>query len=502
MQFSRSSGILLHITSLPSQYGIGDLGPESFRFVDFLQKSGQSIWQLLPLGPPAFGDSPYSSYSAFAGNPMLISLEGLVDTGLLDASDLTDAQREPTDAVDFGTVRSTKLPLLEKAFQRFQPEASADFEQFCDTNHWWLDDFARFTALSERFGSSNWSNWDADLVARQPSTLSKWDTELEAETRFAKFLQFTFFSQWQKLKAYANEHSVKIFGDMPIFVAYESADVWANQELFFLDEEGKQTVVAGVPPDYFSETGQRWGNPLYRWDKLAESGYDWWIKRFQIAFETFDLMRIDHFRGFESYWEVQADCPTAIDGQWVPGPGAAPFLAAQAELGELPIVAEDLGLITDEVHDLRDELDFPGMRVFQFGFDNETDPYHRPEAYPEHSAVYTGTHDNETIMGWYQERKTTRTEDPLLEAVIPADSPAPHLAMIRSVFETPASIAITPMQDLLGLGNEARMNTPGEASGNWGWRCRPEQLSDDVASQLLSIAESTSRVANVAAATS
>ncbi len=506
MRFSRSSGILLHLTSLPGGHGIGDMGEVAYRFVDFLQRSGQSIWQVLPLGPTAFGDSPYSSYSAFAGNPLLIGLTALAEEGLLSQDDLGAIHYEVSDKVDFETVKKQKSELLKKAFAGFQTHSrSAAYDEFCQQNEWWLTDFARFTAFAKHFGHSDWSQWEEQVSRRDEAALQTWDATLAGEMDYAKFLQFVFYAQWKQLRAYANERGVKIFGDMPIFVGYDSADVWANQELFFLDEHGKQTVVAGVPPDYFSETGQRWGNPLYNWNTIADTNYAWWTNRFRHAFENFDLMRIDHFRGFEAYWEVQADCPTAIDGQWQAGPGAAPFLAAQAELGKLPIVAEDLGLITDKVHELRDELNFPGMRVFQFGFDTEHDPYHRPEAYPDHSVAYTGTHDNETIVGWFNQRKATRSEegqhdDLLLDPVVSPESTSPHLDIIRSVFESSAEIAIVPMQDLLGLDNQSRMNTPGEASGNWGWRCRPEHLCDAVSAELVAITEESNRRATTAAA--
>lgn len=500
MQFSRSSGILLHITSLPGQFEIGDLGESSFRFVDFLKSSGQSIWQVLPLSPPAFGDSPYSSFSAFAGNELLISPTELVHDGLLAQDDITTAPSAPRQSVDFQAAREQKLPMLQTAFENFAAHATAElreqFAGFCQRNSFWLMDFARFTALKKHFGHSNWCEWDRELVERNESALAEWDAKLSHDIEYAKFVQFIFDRQWHKLRSYANANGVRIFGDMPIFVAYESADVWANQDLFFLDNLGRQTVVAGVPPDYFSETGQRWGNPLYRWERIAETGYRWWIERFRFAFANFDLVRIDHFRGFESYWEVQADCPTAIDGKWQPGPGAAPFYAAQSELGDLPIIAEDLGMITEEVHDLRDDLGFPGMRVFQFGFDDAKDPFHRPEAYPQNSAAYTGTHDNDTIMGWYNQRLEEKTEDPLLEAVIPGDTAEPNWEMLRAVYSSEAAIAIAPMQDVLGLGSEHRMNTPGEAGGNWGWRCQPDALCDEVRSRLNELTSDTGRSAN------
>ncbi|MEZ6088748.1 MAG: 4-alpha-glucanotransferase [Pirellulaceae bacterium] len=500
MQLPRSSGILLHVTSLPNEFGIGDLGEGAYRFIDFLKRGGQSLWQLLPLGPSAQCDSPYSCYSAFAANPLMISPTDLVRRGLLRPEDI-----EPLKAsggrVDYGQVTAMRIPLLELSFERFQSSAGASlregFKSFCAVNKPWLEDYARYKACSDHFGIGDWSQWpDAGLVTRSEEALARWDQQLAYPIEFAKYQQYLFMLQWQALKTYANQNGVRIFGDMPIFVAYDSADVWSNQNLFHLDATGKRNVVAGVPPDYFSETGQLWGNPLYRWDAMQANGYEWWIDRLQSAFCYYDLLRIDHFRAFESYWEIPADAETAVDGCWKPGPGAAPFRAARAALGPLTIIAEDLGLITDEVHALREELQFPGMRVFQFGFDNEHDPYHRPSAYPPQSVAYTGTHDNDTVMGWYNQRRAVLEHDPLLDAVVPRDTPQPHRRLVGAVLESQSETAIIPMQDVLGLGSEARMNVPGLAEGNWAWRCPDDGFNDDVAQWLHSITEQTGRLPN------
>jgi len=477
MQFPRSSGILLPIFSLPDGAGIGDLGPAAYRFVDFLESAGQTVWQLLPLGPPAKGDSPYSSYSAFAGNPLLVSCEELVAEGLLTEQQLTDAgyHNHRGDLADYEGARSLKKPLLKAAFANFQAGGhdalQHSFVEFCEHSQAWLTDFARFDALQTDLGEADWSQWPESLVHRDSSAIAAVDVRLSEEIEFAKFEQFIFAAQWNKLKVYANEHSVRIYGDMPIFVAYESVDVWVNQELFCLNDAGRPVVVAGVPPDYFSSTGQKWGNPLYRWDRLAATNYDWWIRRLRQAFECFDILRIDHFRGFESYWEIPVDAPNAITGEWKAGPGDAPFVAAREALGELPIVAEDLGLITDDVHSLRDQLGFPGMRVLQFGFDHEHDGYHRPAAYPTHSVAYTGTHDNDTVVGWYRQRQSNKSENDILDRFVSGLADQIHMDLIKLVLESPADTTIIPMQDLLGLGSEARTNTPGKPDGNWVWRC-------------------------------
>jgi 4-alpha-glucanotransferase len=505
MEFPRASGILLHVTSLPSEYGIGDLGPDSFRFVDFLQAAGQSIWQILPLGPTLRGNSPYSCYSAFAANPLLISPRRLVDDGWLSEKDLhrglgTDpASRFSASEVDYSAVTEFKWALLQRAFDRFD-ETSEDgqlheLERFCDLHRNWLDDFALFAALMKHFGTDQWCHWKTELVGREPEALASWRERLARQFRFEQFVQFLLFKQWAGLKAYAHQCGVRLFGDMPIFVAHGSADVWAHQDLFWLDQQGQPTVVAGVPPDYFSSTGQLWGNPLYRWDRLKEHDYRWWTQRFRAAFDMFDMLRIDHFRGFEAYWEVPAKAKTAISGKWVKGPGAEPFHYATAEIGDLPIIAEDLGLITEEVHQLRDELGYPGMRVLQFGFDDEQDDYHRPESYPENSVAYTGTHDNQTLISWHRDRKSRKRSggDILDRYLAPGSSQPVHIQLIELVLNSAAQSVVIPMQDLLGLDNSARMNTPGQAEGNWRWRVTYDQLSSDVQHQLHSLAASADR---------
>ncbi|WP_153559380.1 4-alpha-glucanotransferase [Roseimaritima sediminicola] len=503
MHFPRSSGILLHITSLPGPHGIGDLGEQAYQFVDFLQAAGQRVWQILPLSPPAFGDSPYSSFSAFAGNPLLINLAQLAEDGLLDVEQV--ATVEPIDApgkADYAAAQRLKRPLLDEAYRRFsdttRSETHEQYDAYCLDNAWWLVDYARFEAYRERFGTSDWTRWPEQLVHRVPEALMRTDRELAEAIARAKFFQFLFHLQWSRLKQYANERQVRMYGDMPIFVAHESADVWAHQGLFSLDEGGRPTVVAGVPPDYFSETGQRWGNPLYRWDALRGTDYAWWTQRFRSALEFYDLLRVDHFRGFEAYWEIPADAPTAVDGRWCLGPGTEPFDAAREQLGPLPIIAEDLGLITDEVHQLREDLGFPGMRVLQFGFDNPEDDFHRPDQYPANSVAYTGTHDNDTIMGWYGKRRpkpksqTLADEDDPLAPYLRGDEPV-HWQLCAAVLESRSDTAILPMQDVLGLGNAARMNLPGQATGNWTWRVAAEACSPELATRLQQATERSGR---------
>ena len=487
MRFPRASGILLHITSLPGQFGVGDLGANATEFLDFLESSGQQVWQVLPLGPPALGDSPYSCYSAFAGNRLLISPSQMVADGWLraeDAAPLAESE-SPENLVDFKAAVSHKQPQFEKAFDQSKSKliSNESFSSFCNENALWLKDFARFEAMMEHFQESNWTRWPRELVCRDESALSHWDGELEEQILFSKFLQFVFDQQWKRVKEDANSRGIRIFGDMPIFVAHQSADVWANQNLFCLNEMGEPSLVAGVPPDYFSETGQLWGNPLYRWDVLESTNYQWWTDRFDFALRQFDLLRVDHFRGFEAYWEIPASAETAMGGQWIDGPKSKPFDAAREKLGELPIVAEDLGMITQAVHDLRDQLGFPAMRVMQFGFDNPDDVFHHPEHYPEHSVAYTGTHDNDTLMGWVAKHRDANPDNRLVDELIKDDSPV-HLQLVKSVLESGSDTAIIPMQDLLGLGNEARMNLPGEADGNWSWRVSQTDLTQDLSAHL------------------
>ena len=498
MRFPRSSGILLPVFSLPGPFGIGDMGPTARRFVDFLNSSGQTIWQVLPFGPTSQGNSPYSSYSAFAGNALLISPESLGDDGLLDEHDISAARCDDRSPhfVDYDQVTVTKTKILQQAFAAFREtendQLKADYTRFCEEQADWLNDFTLFDALRQHYCNADWSTWDAEIVHREAHALQNASEKLRDRIDHSRFLQFIFYRQWQQLKTYANQNNVRIYGDMPIFLAYESADVWVNQELFCLDNSGRPTVVAGVPPDYFSETGQMWGNPLYRWDRLAETEFHWWTQRFRRALNDFDILRIDHFRGFESYWEIPADAENAMTGEWKKGPGTAPFDAAKEALGPLPIVAEDLGLITDDVHDLRDELGFPGMRVLQFGFAHADDPFHRPEAYPQNSVAYTGTHDNDTTMSWFGQQATAG--NPILSSFVPCDAHDIHIRLNESVLNSAADTAILPMQDVLALGNDARMNTPGQADGNWRWRCSQEALNEQVSGQLKELTVRSNRM--------
>ncbi len=501
MRFPRRAGVLLHVSSLPSSFGIGDLGEEAFRFVEFLHRTGQRIWQVLPLGPPARGNSPYTSLSAFAGNPLLISPSRLVEDGLLQPSDLLDAPEFSPNAVDYQAVRQFKERLFAKSFRYFVANAEKTqveaLDVFREKNHWWLDDYALFTALIEQFGTPNWTKWDAELVQRRPQAIAYWTQTLRDRIEFAVYVQFLFFQQWQHLRALAERRGVIILGDMPIFVAHESADVWSQQDDFYLDDQGQPTVIAGVPPDYFSETGQLWDNPLYRWDHMAATGYDWWVKRFRHTFSLFNIVRLDHFRGFESYWEVPASAVTATEGHWVRGPGAAPFRAAESQIGELRIVAEDLGSITSQVHTLRDELGFPGMRVLQFGFD-PAGVYHRPDNIPHHCLVYTGTHDNDTTVGWFRHRAMTGagggTESgDLLLKYLGTESQEIQWDLIGLAFSSRADTAVVPIQDVLGLGSEARMNTPGQPEGNWTWRYRREMLTSEIEQRLRELTKRVGR---------
>ncbi len=406
MRLQRRAGILLHPTSLPSPFGIGDFGEEAFRFLHQLAEAGQTIWQMLPLGPAGYGNSPYAMFSAFAGNPLLISPEILVHNGLLSQQDLSGAPQFRDDIVEYSRVSEFKLALLRKAYRNFaanaSPEVRHKFDQFCADHKRWLDDYALFIALRAHFGDKSWTEWDQPLVRRDPSALYEWQEKLADEIEMRKYWQFEFFRQWQALRHEAQRHDIQIIGDIPIYVSHDSADVWAHADQFCLDKNGRPTVVAGVPPDYFSETGQLWGNPLYRWDEMKRSGYEWWIKRFRAAFRLFDVVRLDHFRGFQAYWQVPACESTAVNGQWMDGPGAALFNEVKKHLGELRMVAENLGDITPEVEQLRRELELPGMAVLQFAFSSaDPDNGFLPHNFERSVFAYTGTHDNDTLMGWW-----------------------------------------------------------------------------------------------------
>jgi 4-alpha-glucanotransferase len=494
MRFPRSSGILLHPTSLPGPYGIGDLGAGARRFVDFLAAAGQKVWQVLPLGPTGYGDSPYQGFSAWAGNPLLISPERLVEQGWLDASALGSVPGFPEDCVDFERLIPWKTALLESAAQQH-----ASFQAFCEAKQHWLDDFALFMALKKEHRGVEWTRWEPGARDRDPKALAKWRQQLAAGVASQKFLQFVFYEQWRELREYARARGVRIMGDLPIYVSHDSADVWINRQYFHLDAQGNPTVVAGVPPDYFSKTGQLWGNPIYRWDVLAEDGYGWWLDRFRAAFETVDMIRLDHFRGFEAYWEVPASEATAVNGRWVKGPGAALFRAAQSALGELPLVAENLGVITPEVEAIREEFGFPGMSILQFAFGTDPQaPTFRPHNYPRNLAAYTGTHDSDTTVGWWSSEgrgESTRSEEDIrrerefAKKYLNTDGRELHWAFIRALEASVADTVLVPLQDVLGLGTEARMNQPATLSGNWRWRYRAGALQAEIAQRLRELTE-------------
>ncbi|MBA2670016.1 MAG: 4-alpha-glucanotransferase [Gemmatimonadetes bacterium] len=495
----RSAGILLHPSSLPGP-GIGTIGGEALAFIDALAEAGQSAWQILPLVAVDEGGSPYSGLSAFATNPLLIDLRRLVSDGLLEEGDPVGYREQPGDRIDYPRVNEWKQELLGRAFRAFRSGAAQQmdgpFTEFCRTQAPWLDDFSLFMALRTRYHGGAWTSWDQPVRDRDPEALAQIREEMREEIEFHRFQQFLFERQWQVLSEHARRRGIAIIGDLPIFVAQDSADVWANRELFELDVVGKPVAVSGVPPDYFSETGQRWGNPLYRWDVLLDTDYDWWARRFQRTLQAVDVVRIDHFRGFEAYWEVPGDQETALNGRWVPGPGRGFFDRLAQKLGPLPVIAEDLGLITREVEELRDALGFPGMRVLQFAFDGDASNPHLPENYTENSVAYTGTHDNDTIRGWWD--GATHAEKVSVLSRIQAQTSDIHWQLIALVAASRARLTIVPAQDLLGLGNEARMNTPGTAAGNWSWRFGGFDESDrEKLARLREVTRETGRLASV-----
>jgi 4-alpha-glucanotransferase len=493
----RASGVLLHPTSLPGRYGIGEIGATARSFVDFLHRTGQSLWQLLPLGPTGYGDSPYQCFSAIAGNPLLVSVEALADDGFLEPSDLAEAPSFPVDAVDFGAVIAWKVPLLRRAFEGFGRKASRDrmaaLEEFRRSQASWLEDFTLFMALKSAHGGAPWPSWEPELATRKPRALAAARERHAREIRVLEFVQYLFFQQWTDLMSYCHERGVRIVGDLPIFVAHDSADVWAHPELFYLAADGSPSFMAGVPPDYFSATGQLWGNPLYRWDVLAKTGYRWWIDRFRATLSLVDLVRLDHFRGFESYWEIPAGEQTAERGRWVKGPGAAFFEALEESLGPLPVIAENLGVITPEVESLRERFSWPGMAILQFAFGNDdaADAF-KPHNYPRNRVAYTGTHDNDTIVGWWNAGvgDTTRTpaeveaERSLCRRYLGTQGREIQWDMIRAASISAADTVIVPLQDILGIGSEGRMNLPGRGTGNWRWRFRAEALEPALGARL------------------
>ena len=495
--FERSSGILFHPTSLPGKYGIGTLGKEAYAFIDFLKKSKQKLWQIFPLGPTGYGDSPYQSFSSFAGNPYLIDFDLLIEAHLLSEEDLRDVFfGDNEEYIDYGAIYNQKYPLLRKAYENFKSsdnhEMKENLEHFKRENASWLNDYSLYISLKNHFNGLPWNEWAHDIKNREHGAMEHYRNELADDIEYHNFIQFLFFKQWGDVKRYANENGIKIIGDIPIFVAADSSDAWANPEIFLFDEERKPVKVAGVPPDYFSATGQLWGNPLYNWQKLKETNYSWWVERVRANLSTCDIIRIDHFRGFEAYWAVPYGDDTAINGQWEPGPGIDLFNAIKSQLGELPIIAEDLGLMTQGVIDLREATGFPGMKILGFAFDSGEENDYLPHTYTKNCVVYTGTHDNDTLIGWFQKAKeedrqfardylNSRSDDEI------------HWDAIRGAWSSVASMAISPVQDFLGLGSEARINTPGIAAGNWQWRLRHGVLTDELAERIAKLTRVYSR---------
>jgi 4-alpha-glucanotransferase len=507
MKFPRAAGVLLHPTSLPSNFGIGDFGVQAYKFVDFLAAAKQTYWQVLPLGQTGYGDSPYQCFSAFAGNIYLISPEELTKDGFLSEEDLRDAPEFPKGKVDFGKMIDYKMPLLKKAFANFRRTTDekiiGEFHRFCDENGFWLEDYALFRAIKFAQDQKSWQEWDEDLKLRKPEALETARREFDDASFAEKFYQFTFFRQWSALKTYANANNVKIVGDVPIFVALDSADVWCNPHEFKLNADGSPKVVAGVPPDYFSATGQLWGNPIYDWDAMRRSNFSWWTARIKATLHLFDIVRVDHFRGFAAAWEVPAADETAERGEWVNVPGKELFETLRNNIGELPFWAEDLGVITPDVEELRDNFGFPGMRILQFAFGGDTKNTDLPHNYIRNSVAYTGTHDNDTTVGWFnskpgkgsgRDKEQIKKEHEFCLEYLNASGKKIHWDFVRAVWASVADSAIAPMQDLLGLGNDARMNLPASTSGNWYWQCKKGDFSDEIAERLRELTEIYGRI--------
>jgi 4-alpha-glucanotransferase len=484
MKFERSAGILLHPTSLPGKYGIGTIGENAYHFVDFLVECGQKLWQVFPLGPTGYGDSPYQSFSTFAGNPLLIDLELLQKEGLLSQNDLDRIPTYDQKNIDFGSLIEIKYELLSLAFQHYKTTDKSFMKEcdiFCEENKDWLDDYALFMGVKEYHGGKLWTKWEKDIAFREEGAVKKWKEKLEYRVNFQKFLQYTFYKQWKNLKEYTNGKGIKIIGDIPIFIAYDSSDLWANKKYFSVNKKGKLETVAGVPPDYFSATGQLWGNPLYKWNEMEKDNFSWWQRRIKKTLEVVDIIRIDHFRGLDAYWEVPGDATTAQKGKWIKAPGKKIFEVIKNELGDLPIIAEDLGVITESVEELRDHFGFPGMKILQFAFGEEGDNNFLPHNYINNCVVFTGSHDNDTTKGFFANEKKNKTG--IYEwAQRYLNYHGRHITfeLIRTAYASVANMVIIPMQDILELGTEARMNFPGKLGGNWTWRFEWDQVNKSI----------------------
>lgn len=497
MRFPRSSGTLVHPTSFPSKYGMGDLGHEAYRFINFLTETRQTIWQVLPLGPTGYGNSPYASYSAFAGNPYLLSLDLLETKNLLTPGELADAELPITVTADYEGSYSHKDKLFKIAFARYKESATPSDKKkmaaFKKANNYWLEDYTLFMACSISNNRIPWNNWDRSLAQRKTGALKTAKKEFSEEIEFHTWLQFEFFDQWYKLKSFANSKGIRVIGDIPIFVDHNSSDVWSNSEYFEVDKQGNRQLVSGVPPDYFSETGQLWGNPLYKWKALKKDNFSWWIERFKQMFELYDAIRVDHFRGFDEYWEVSATEKTAINGRWVKAPGIELFKTIKNELGDLPIIAEDLGVMTPAVEELRDLFNFPGMKILQFAFDSDSTNNFLPHNYSQNCVTYSGTHDNDTTIGWYN--SAPAVEQHRVREYTRSNGNNIHWELIRLGMLSVADQAIFPLQDFMNLETSHRMNTPGTVGDNWMWRYTPDMLDNIDSDQIKKLVEMGNRAA-------
>ena len=490
----RSSGILMHISSLYGEFGIGSLGKEAYKFIDFLKKSGQKYWQILPIGHTSYGDSPYQCFSAFAGNPYFIDLDFLQEEGLLDKEDYNNIDfGKKEDEIDYGTIFLARQNILKIAFERFNKLIRRDFEIFKEKNKFWLDDYSLYMAVKEHFNLKSWQEWDKDIRIREPLAIEKYNFILKSKIEYWNFIQYKFFEQWGKLKAYANKNEISIIGDIPIYVAEDGSDVWSNTQMFKIDEYMKPIVVSGCPPDSFSKTGQLWGNPIYNWEKLEDDNYSWWILRIKESFKLYDVVRIDHFRGFESYWEVPYGDKTAENGKWVKGPGMKLINTIKNELGDLNIIAEDLGYLTEEFFKFKKETGYPGMKVLQFAFSGEDSEY-LPHNYNTQCIAYTGTHDNDTIKGWIEDTGDNIEVKSAKNYLQLTREEGYNFGFIRGVWSSVSYLAIAPMQDFLNLGNEARINLPSTLGGNWQWRVKEDQLSNELAEKIYELTKRYGRV--------
>lgn len=492
----RNSGIIMHISSLPNKYGIGTFGKEAYEFADFLDKAGQKYWQVLPLGPTSYGDSPYQSFSAFAGNPYFIDFDILNEDGLLEKKDYENVDfGDNQEDIDYGKIFRNKIPVLKQAYKNFKSkeELQKEFEEF-KNNEWWLQDYAMYMAIKNKFELKSWQNWDDDIRLRSKSALENYKEDLKDDIDFWCFVQFEFFKQWNALKDYVNELGIEIIGDMPIYVAEDSADIWSNPDAFLLDKETLKPIkVAGCPPDIFSETGQLWGNPIYDWKWMEDNGYEWWIQRIKHSLKLYDWIRIDHFKGFESYYSIPYGEETAINGKWVKGPGMKIFDAIRKQLGEVNIIAEDLGTLTDATIKLRDDNKFPGMKILTFAFDSDSENMFLPHNYERNFIAYTGTHDNDTVRGWIETTGTKEQVEKAVEYLNLTKEEGYNWGLIRGIWSSVANVSIAQMQDFLDLGNEARTNLPSTLGHNWRWRAKSGAFSEELAEKIYKLTEKYGR---------